>query len=147
MPQQSKMRFADNPGMMFFISFVIVAILNYLVIWVANMWFPMNVVLGTVSLSAGWAAALFSGTLSLLTVLFLPFMTMWEQRMKRNFAPHEMMLVYLVFNFVSVWLITRKSEVFGVGVTSWLVVLGLALVLDILQGMVMMQVEKWRLRG
>jgi hypothetical protein len=146
MPKEKAVRFANNPGMMFVISFVLVALVNFVVIWFANKWFPNNVVVGTAALTPFWATLLFAGALSLLTVLFIPFLTWWEMMRKRNFAPHEMMIVYLLFNFASVWFITRKAEVFGVGVTSWMVVLGLALVLDIFQGLVMMQVEKWRLK-
>ncbi|MDQ5951021.1 MAG: hypothetical protein QG639_298 [Patescibacteria group bacterium] len=147
MAKSTGIRFEDNPGMMFVISFFTVALINFLVIWLANLWFPTNVVVGNVSLTPAWAAMLFGSALSLLTVLFLPFVTVWEQRIKRDLKPQEMMLLYLVFNFVSVWLLTRKSEVFGVGVTSWLVVLVLAVVFDIFQGLVMMQIEKWRLRA
>lgn len=147
MPQKPMPRFSDNPGMITTISFVVVALINFIVIRMANAWYPSNVVMGTVDLSVAWAAFLFATALSLLTILLMPFVTVIEQRIKRSLAPHEMMITYLVINFISIWLITRKSEVFGVGVTSWTVVLGLAMILDVLQGVVMMQVEKWRLRA
>lgn len=137
----------ENPGMIFVLSIAIVAIVNFLVLWLANMWFPMNIVLGNVSMSAPWAAALFGTALSVITVLVTPFVTWREQHMKRNMTPAEMMALFFVVNFVAVWLLTRKSEVFGVGVTSWIVVLALAVVFDFLQGMVMMQVEKWRTKA
>ena len=143
MPQKN-VRFSDNPGMMFDISFVIVAILNAIVIALAGAWFPNSIVMGTVDMTSTWAIILFGSVLSLATVLFLPFMTVIEKNLKRELKPMEMMIIYFVFNFISIWLITRKSEIFGVGVTSWMVVLWLALVLDIVQGVVMMQVEKWR---
>ena len=143
MPQKN-VRFQDNSGMMTVISFVVLAVVNYIVIRLAQAWFPHSIVMGTVDMSAHWAGIMFGSALSLLTVFFLPFVTWWEQRMKRTLMTNEMMAVFLGFNFMAIWLITRRSEIFGVGVTSWLVVLGLAVVLDLLQGAVMMWLEKWR---
>lgn len=136
--------FKANPGLMFTLSFVLVAIVNMVVIHFVNMWFPGNVVLGTMSLTRTWALVLSSSVLSMLTVLVMPFLTQQELLQKRDFNPMEMIAIYLVLNFVFVWLLTRASEVFGLGVSSWLVVLALAAVMDFAQGMVMMQVEKLR---
>ncbi len=133
-----------NPGMMFVLSFFLVSAVNAVVFYLANMWFPQQIVVGTYSLSFAWAILLSSGALSLFTILILPFLKEWEITQKRDMKPAEMMGVYLVINFVGLWLLTRFSEVFGIGVRSWLVVLTLAVVLDFLQGMVMMQVEQMR---
>ena len=133
-----------NPGMMFVISYFVIKIVNAIVIYFANMWFPENVVLGTVSLSPLWAILLTSGALSLFTVLMMPFLTQFELMQGRDLKPVEMMVVYFFINFFGLWVLTRFSEVFGMGVTSWLVVAILALFLDIIQGMVMMQIEMQR---
>ena len=133
-----------NPSMMFVISFVVVAIVSAIMIAVANMLFPQQLVLGTYSVPATWAIVLCGSAVSLLTLLAMPFIREWEMRRGKDASPAEMFAVYFAVNLVAVWLLTRKSEIFGMGVSSWVVVVGLAVVLDIVQGIVMMQVDKMR---
>ncbi|MCG2702141.1 hypothetical protein L6273_03260, partial [Candidatus Parcubacteria bacterium] len=45
-------------------------------------------------------------------------------------------------NTVGVWLISRGSNQFGVGIKSWFVAVVLGLVLSVVQSMVMMQTKK-----
>ncbi len=47
---------------------------------------------------------------------------------------------YLAINFVGLWVISRFSEQFGLGISAWWIVLILAAVLDFVQGMGMMLV-------
>lgn len=126
-----------NPGMMFVMTFFIVGVINALIIYLANMFFPSQVVLGTYSLSFFWAILLPAFTLSLVTVLALPFITQIEMMREKEFSPIEYIVVYMGINFTTLWLLTRSSQVFGLGVSSWIVVLLLAAVLNFLQGGVM----------
>ncbi len=144
MPKEMKIVTKDNPGMMFTISFVLVACINFVVFYLANMFFPHDVVLGTVSIPAAWAILLSGIFLSMFTVLLMPFLTEWENKRGSLMSPVEMMVIYLLINGVGLWLLTRKSEFFGLGVSSWFVVAAVAVVLDLVQGLVMMQVEKMR---
>jgi flagellar biosynthesis protein FliP len=59
---------------------------------------------------------------------------------KKALSAMDWMVGYLVIDFVAVWVISRFSEQFGLGVAHWWVVLVLALVLDFVQGMGMMMV-------
>ena len=43
-------RFEHNPGMMLVISYVTLLITNVIVLYLAQMWFPQYLVLGTMSL-------------------------------------------------------------------------------------------------
>jgi len=133
-----------NPGMMFVISIVVVALINALVVYLANMFFPNQVVLGTMSISRLWSLAIFSTALSLFTVMALPFLKQMEISRGKEMSPPEMMGAFLVINFIVVWLLSRVSEVFGVGVASWMVVLALSVVFDVLQGGVMVAIDKVR---
>jgi len=133
-----------NPGMNMVVSFKLVALVNIIVIWLANMLVPSNVVLGTMSLTPLWALVLSASVLSWFTVVLIPVIHEWEFRQKRDLTPVQWMAAYLVINFVGLWLLTRVSDIFGLGVSSWLIVLVLAAVLDFAQGMVMMQVERIR---
>jgi hypothetical protein len=134
-----------NPGIVMVLSYFVVKGVSAAVIYLANMWFPAQVVLGTVSLTMWWAVMLSAGTLALITTLVMPFLSEIEHRRGRLLSPVEMMVIYLVVNFAGLWVITRFAEVFGLGVTSWMVVLALAAVLDFFQGIAMVALEKIRL--
>lgn len=131
-----------NPGMMNVLSFVVVSLVNIVVIYIANMFFPLNVVLGTMSLSSMWALLLSSWMIALITVLAMPFVYEVGHIKKRDLTPIEMLLLYLAINVVGLWLLTRKSEIFGLGVSSFGVVFALAFVLNFVQGIAMMAIDK-----
>jgi len=96
------------------------------------------------SLSLWWALIISSSVISLATVFSMPFINHVETTRQKLWSPAELMGMYFVINFFIIWLLGRVSEVFGLGVSSWLVVLVLAIILDFLQGTVMMMVEKMR---
>lgn len=131
-----------NPGMMMVTSYFVLFAVNALIIYLANTYFPKNVVLGTASISLPWSIFHSMGTLALINILVIPFIREIEKWKGRMLTSMEWMVKYLVVNFVGVWVITRFSEQFGLGVSSWIVVLALAIVLDFVQGVAMMQIEK-----
>lgn len=137
-------KFEHNPGMMLVISYLTLLVTNVVVLYLAHMWFPKYLVLGTLSLTATWALWLSMGKLALINTLAIPFFSEWEHRRGKILSSMEWMLWYFVVDFVGLWLVTRYARIFGLGVTSWVVVAVLALVLDFVQGMVMMKLEKWR---
>lgn len=138
---KNSLSFEQNPNMSVVVSYFTLMITSAIVFFLANLWFPQHIVLGTMNISMVWAILLSSGVVALIDTLALPFVTQWEQQRKKDATPAEMFTIFLVINFLIVWLITRVAEIFGMGVTSWLVVLSLAVALDLLQGMVMMWLE------
>lgn len=121
--------------------FVLLAI-NSFVIYVANMFFPENVVIGNMSLTSGWAIFLSMSMLSLIGILTVPlFEYVQEMRGSALEMPHWIG-GYLVVNFVGIWLITRFAENFGLGISAWWVGLVLAAIMDFLQGVGMQLVYK-----
>lgn len=58
----------------------------------------------------------------------------------------DWMKLYFVVNTLSVYLITRFAEIYGLGVSSWIVVLVLAALMDIVQGVSMMQLGKVKIK-
>jgi hypothetical protein len=133
-----------NPGIWMVMTFFIVFVINMVVIHFANGMYPMNVVLGTMSIPPLWAVILNSAVIALTTTFAMPFINEAEKYIGRLWSPPELMGIYLVINFVTLWLLGRVAEIFGLGVSSWLVVLALSVVLDIVQGAVMMIIEKMR---
>lgn len=138
------MKFEHNPGMMMVISYVALLLSNVVVLHLAATWFPQYIVLGTMSLTRTWAIFMSMGKLALLGTLAMPFFTEWELRRGQALSPIDWTAGYFVVNFVGLWLVTRYAEAYGLGVTSWVVAAALAFALDLVQGMVMMKLEKWR---
>lgn len=130
-----------NPGMIFVLSFVVTAIASSLVIYLANMFFPMQVVLGTLTISPLWAVLLVSAKLAIIVTLAWPFLIEWELRSGKELTPFQMLGSYFIINFIAVWVTTRFAEIFGMGVSSWIVIVVLAAVLDIVQGIGMMMLD------
>lgn len=120
--------------MILVITYFVLLAVNSLVIYLAHLWFPQNVVLGTQSLSPTWALFLSMGVLSLINTFAIPF------------TPKNRMVAYFILNFIGLWLVTRAAEQLGLGITSWVIAAILAVILDVFQGIAMMRLEKLRLR-
>lgn len=128
----------SNPNAQMSITFFLIWLVNALVIALANVVFPNNIVLGTMSLSYYMALLLSSGVLAWVATLVLPLFTEIEMRKQMVLTPQHWMLGYLIINVVSLWVLARFAEAIGLGISSWVYVLGMSAVLDFVQGMVMM---------
>lgn len=135
---------AGNDGLVLVLSYFALFVVNSAVVSLANLFFPQVVVLGTQSLSPLWALGLSMGVLALINTFVLPLVRIFENKRKRMLNTNEWMLLYFVLNFAGVWLITRGAKELGLGITSWAVALVLAVVLDLAQGVIMMELEKMK---
>lgn len=134
----------DNPGILLVVTYFALLIINSIVIYLANLFFPNQVVLGTISMNTTWAIFHSMAALSLIATFAIPFFHEWENRRGKMLSSKEWMVYYFVLNAGGVWLITRVSDQFGLGITGWYVAVAIALVFDVFQGVVMMQLEKLR---
>lgn len=134
----------QETGMMVVISYFVLLVVNSIVILGANSLFPNDVVLGNSAIPFFWALLHSMGIFTLLTAFAIPFVHEYEQVRGKMFTSNEWMITYFIINFVGMWVLTRFAENLGLGITSWLVALILAVVLDIVQGIAMMQLEKMR---
>lgn len=125
-------------GLMMIYSFITLFLVNNLVLHVANLLFPTAIVLGTASISHWWAMYHSMFKLTVINTFVMPLVTFYEWKKGTTFTPTQWMASYLVVNFVSLWCIGRFADNLGLGFTSWLVILLLAGVLDIVQGVAMM---------
>lgn len=131
----------SNPNKMMVVCFFVVWLVNLLVFAVANMLMPESVVLGTVNIPYTAALLLSSGVLAWVTTLFIPAFTEIEMRKKMVMSPIHWTAGYLIIDFIALWLIARQAEILGLGISSWMLVLVLSVILDVLQGMSMMAIE------
>lgn len=134
----------ENSGMILVVTFLATLVVNALVIYLANSFFPYWVVLGTLTISLWWAVFHSMAALALIGTFAIPFVRKYEKSRGKMFSSMEWMAVYFVVNLVGIWVIARFPEQFGLGIRSWMVAVILAVILDFLQGMVMMQLEKYR---
>lgn len=133
-------------GIMIIMSYLVLFACNFLAIYFANLLFPTNVVLGTFALTPFWALMLSAGKLSIIGLLVMLLVPYREWKTKKDFSPMDWMKLYFVVNTLSVYLITRFAEIYGLGVSSWIVVLVLAALMDIVQGVSMMQLGKVKIK-
>ena len=123
-------------------TFFVSLVLNSLVILIANALFPAQVVLGNANSNLLWAVFHSMVMLTLIGTLAVPLFE-WKQKMLgRALTTKEWMIGYLAINFVGVWVITRFSEQFGLGISGWWVGLLLAVAFGFVQSKGMMKVFK-----
>ena len=106
--------------------------------------FPNAIVLGNEFITKGWAIIHSMGTLALINTFAIPVIRQIEIKKGRMLTPKEWMIKYFIINFVGVWGLARFSFELGMGISSWVVALFLAVILDVFQGIAMMQLEKMR---
>ncbi|MFH2118660.1 MAG: hypothetical protein ABII10_02915 [Candidatus Paceibacterota bacterium] len=131
-------KFAHNPGMGMVISYIIFWLTNIMVLWLAARWFPQYIVLGTLSLTTTWALCLSMNELALINTLSKPF---FRHQCNKKLINMGGLKSSFIVNFIGVWTITRFAEVFGLGVTSWVVVAWLAIALSLVQRAIMMKLK------
>lgn len=122
--------------------YFVLLVLNSLVLVLGNFIFPEQIVLGTMNLSFWWSVFHSMSVLSLIGMLSVPLFEWKQEKLNRELTPKEWMVGYLVINFVGLWIISRFSEQFGLGFSAWWVVLLIASVMDVVQGIGMMMVYK-----
>ncbi|OGV96638.1 hypothetical protein A2W24_01600 [Microgenomates group bacterium RBG_16_45_19] len=140
----AKEKTTQETGLILVITFGVLWMVNSLVLYLAHRLFPSYIVLGTANLPMWWAVLDSMAVLALLNTFTIPFVRQTEAKRGQMFSNKEWMVLYLGLNFVGIWVIARLAEFIGLGISSWMVALVLAVVLDGVQGVVMMQLEKAR---
>lgn len=133
-------------GVMIVLSYLALFVTNFSVIYVANYFFPHSVVLGTFALTPLWALALTTTKLTIIDLLVMLLVPYKEWKTKKDLTPAHWMGLYLVVNILSVYAISRFAEIYGFGVSGIWTVLFLSIFMDLVQGMVMMQLGKVKIK-
>lgn len=133
-------------GVMIVLSYFVLFVCNVLVIYLANLLFPTSVVLGTFALTPFWSLMLVGGKLTIISLLVMLLVPYKEWKTKKDLKPTDWMKLYFVVNAVSLYSVTRFAEIYGLGVSSWVVIIALALFMDVVQGMTMMQLGKVKIK-
>ncbi len=144
MAQKPASSLMQNTGLLLVLTYFVLLLINGVVLYLANSFFPTQIVLGTLNMSPLWAILHSMGVLSLLGTFAIPFAREIEQRRGRMLSSIEWMVGYFALNFVGLWLLARYNDGFALGLSAWYIAAALALVLDVIQGIAMMQLEKFR---
>ncbi len=110
--------------------FLGIGLVNAIVLYLASMFFPAFVVLGNSSLSPVVATVITGFLLSGVMALPEPVMKAVGLKTKNELL---LALVYLIFNVVGLWVFARLANNIGFGVTSFVVVIALGFVLNLVQ--------------
>lgn len=134
----------SHSGLILVWSYLALFIVNTVVVFLASVIFPLYVVLGTFNLTTSWSLIHSMSLLALVNVFVIPFVREYEHRKGKMFTNNQWMALYFVINFWGIWLIARFADQVGFGISSWLVAAVLAVVLNVVQAIVMMGLEKFR---
>ncbi|MFH1602148.1 MAG: hypothetical protein ABIB61_04285 [Candidatus Shapirobacteria bacterium] len=135
---------SNNPGLILVISYFLIFLANSLVIILTNLLFPNFIVLGTACHTKLWAIIQSMGVLALINTLAIPLIREYENKRGKMLNSQEWMLAYFLVNFAGLWIVARFAKNFGLGISSWVVALVLAIVLDAVQSATMIKLEKFR---
>lgn len=114
--------------------FVLFLAANFAVLYLANKWWPTNVVLGTHFFSPMVALLYTVLPLSIVSVGLVPVVEHIMDTTNWKANDYHWLVLSFVVNAAAIWGLTRFAEWVGMGVTSWMVVAVLAVVLTAAQG-------------
>jgi hypothetical protein len=123
-------------GAIFFLTFII----NSIVIYLANMFFPTMVVLGNARYTAFSALLISMFAVALVSTLAVPVVEGLVASARVKLGMMHWSVIYLLLNSAILWVVARYAEMFGLGIASWGVVVLLAFILTALQGMAITQI-------
>lgn len=124
---------ARQLSIMFLAGFAV----NSIVIYAANALFPEKVVLGTFFFTQLSALVHSMVALTLITTAAIPVIEYFAEKQKLKLTDKIWMKYYLLVNFVGLWIVSRFALTLGMGISSWIVALILAVALSVVQGLAM----------
>lgn len=122
--------------------FLVWLLVQSAVLYLASWLFPAQIVLGTSSISAFEAVVYSMFVLTLIVVGALPILELFQRQRGRLFGTMDWALIYFFITTASLWLIGRFAVQLGLGLSSWMVAVGLGLVLSLAQGMMAVRLGK-----
>lgn len=117
---------------MMYLSFFIA---NSLVILAGNTVAPQLVALGTDSITPMAALVQSMLVFSLLTVAFVPLIELISQYYALKLQDKHWIVLFFFINAIALWVTARFAVILGLGISSWMVVVVIALLMDVAQGL------------
>jgi hypothetical protein len=104
------------------------------VTYIASMLFPMAVVLGNAVVSPFMALFYSMLITTLIGVGVMPLVEMVSSSLKIKMSMPHYIVLYAIVNAAALWIVSRFAEQVGLGLSSAVVIVVLAVVLDLVQG-------------
>ncbi|HKB88643.1 MAG TPA: hypothetical protein VKC53_03250 [Patescibacteria group bacterium] len=123
-------------------GFIAMWLVNMVLLVLANMYWPRNFVLGSMTVSK-WTAVV--GVALLWNAALWATQPVADKLKVKLNSPMKMMLAYLAANFVALWVLARLGPGVGFGVSSSVLVFGLAFVANFVQYLVWALLAKLKL--
>lgn len=114
--------------------FVLFLAANFAALYLMNKWWPTNIVLGTHFFSPMVALLYTVLPLSILAVGLVPVVEYIMDTTNWKANDYHWLVLSFVVNAAAIWSLTRFAEWVGMGVSSWMVVAAMAIVLTAIQG-------------
>ncbi len=118
------------------LMFVFFMIAHSVVVFLGSVIFPSQLVLGTHLISPLLGLVQSMLVFTLLAVVATPVIEVLSAWTKVKLSDFHWIAGYFVINFFGLWGVARFAEILGMGVASWVVVVVLAVVFDLVQGIV-----------
>jgi hypothetical protein len=134
MPKAATMSMPKLTGKQLGGMFLVFLAIHMVVIYFANKWYPESVVLGNHFFSPMTGLLYAMIPFTLLTVAAVPIVEHLTDTTKWKMTDWHWPVLYLVVNASGLWFLARFAEWLGMGLSSWMVVVVLAVIMDILQG-------------
>lgn len=112
-------------------NFLTLFVLNSFVVYLVSLFFSRQVVLGNYSLPSFLALFFSMAIFSLYQVLLAPFVKDICRQRNIKLNLNRWLVIYFFLNSIGLWIIARLANLFGLGISSWTVVVTLALVLSL----------------
>jgi len=107
---------------------------NVIILLIAAILFPQQVVLGNHLFSPLQALFQAIGLLTLLVVAVIPILEWLANRWQYELKTRDWLIVFWLVNIAALWLIARLAELIGLGLASWKVSVVLGTIFNLLQG-------------
>lgn len=112
---------------------------HVLVVYLVSQFFPNNVVLGNHLVSPLMGLVYSMVVFTLIAVGALPIVEYVSEVQQKRLSTLDWMILYAVINTVGLWVVARFAEQLGLGLSSWMVAVSLGIVLDFVQGLLIMK--------
>ncbi|MGD9129139.1 MAG: hypothetical protein PVJ09_01460 [Candidatus Woesebacteria bacterium] len=119
------------------VMFGLFLLVHSVIIYVASMWFKEAVILGTHVFSPIAALVNSMITFTLIVVAATPVIEFISEQLKIKLTCLHWSVLHFFINAGALWLVARFAEQLGMGISSWKVVVVLALVFDLAQALLM----------
>jgi len=123
-------------------NLLVLFVSNSVVIFLASLIFPSWVVLGNYFLPFFLALFFSMAIFSFYQAALPPFIKDISRQRNIKLSPNRWSVIYFFVNSIGLWIMARLANVFGLGISSWTVVVALAIILSLTHSALLQALDK-----